>query len=219
MKYLKFLSLSMLLLIIVTSSCKKDDYNLDNSGSFQNPTSLDQKEGQTILGEQLEDPYALKNMKQAYSNLKSANSETPDVDIQPTHTYIRFLPKNEEEWTILKSDTSLVLYDYPLNYEIVNLGTYYHDPSLPDSAITYQYCVVPIGYVIPNVQNELLYEVYIPSEDDSTSLKSTNTGNKFLTDLEYESNRLTGNLPQNDNNLKSTNGFWSQWRPKGKIKG
>ncbi len=83
----------MLLLIIVTSSCKKDDYNLDNSGSFQNPTSLAQKEGQTILGEQLEDPYALKNMKQAYSNLKSANSETPDVDIQPTHTYIRFLPK------------------------------------------------------------------------------------------------------------------------------
>ena len=218
MKYLKFLSLSMLLLIIVTSSCKKDDYNLDNSGSFQNPTSLDQKEGQTILGEQLEDPYALKNMKQAYSNLKSANSETPDVDIQPTHTYIRFLPKNEEEWTILKSDTSLVLYDYPLNYEIVNLGTYYHDPSLPDSAITYQYCVVPIGYVIPNVQNELLYEVYIPSEDDSTSLKSTNTGNKFLTDLEYESNRLTGNLPQTDNNLKSTNGLWSQWRPKGTIK-
>lgn len=217
MKHLKFLITGMLAIILILTSCNKEDYNIDTPINKEN-SNVQQSEGLIVLGKQLDDPYALKNMKQAYSNLKSANSETPDIVIQPTHKYLRFLPKNEEEWEILKSDTSLVLYDYPLNYEIVNLGTYYHDPSLSDSAITYQYCVVPIGYVIPNVQNELLYEVYIPSEDDSTSLKSTNAGNQFLIDLEYESVRLTGNLSQTESNLKSTKGLLpSKWTPKGTI--
>ena len=48
-------------------------------------------------------------------------------------------------------------YDFPLDYEIINLGTYYHDPSLPVDAITWQYCVVPVGYVLPPVQSEVSF--------------------------------------------------------------
>lgn len=217
MKHLKFLIMGILALMLVFSFCKKENMDIDNPNDQENE-NVQQSEGLIVLGKQLEDPYALKNMKQAYSNLKSANSETPDIDIRSTHNYLRFLPKNEKEWATLKSDTSIVLYDYPLNYEIVNLGTYYHDPTLPDSAITWQYCVIPIEKSIPNVQNELLYEVYIPTEEDSTDMKSASVLKQFLIDLEFEANSLTGNLPKNETNLKSTNGLWSQWRPKGTIK-
>lgn len=122
--------------------------------------------------------------------------------------YMRFLPADNDEWDLLKEDTTLMLFDFPLDYEIKNLGTYYHDPSLPEDAITWQYCVLPIGYNIQNIQHELLYEVYIPGKD-----KNSKGIDNFLNDLEYESVNLTGNMPENDlNNTKGT------WTPKGIIK-
>ncbi len=143
MKYLKFLPVVLLTAIFVLSACTKDEFKPDplkekeslSKNYSKNNAAAQQNEGLIVLGNQLEDPYALKNMKKAYSNLKTANPSLPDVDIQPTHLYLRFLPSNEEEWGLLKSDTSLVLYDYPLNFEITNLGTYYQDPSIADSAI------------------------------------------------------------------------------------
>ncbi len=125
----------------------------------------------------------------------------------------------EEEWGILKSDTTIVWYDYPLDYEIINLGTTYHDPSLPENAITWQYCVVPVGYNMPDIQHELLYEVYIPEKDENTGLKSSATTKQFLLALEHESVKLTGNLSENENGFKSTTGLLpAEWTPKGTIK-
>ena len=219
----KNLIISCFLLLVATfttlfiSSCDKEENSIDNSVN-QTSSTAKQSEGLVVLGKQLEDPYAIKNMKLAYSNLKSTNSGAPDVDIKPTHYYLRFLPKNEEEWAILKSDTTFVLYDFPLDYEIEYFGTYYHDPSLPDTAITYQYCVLQIGHDIPSIQNELLYEVYIPEVDENENLKSSSAINQFLIDLEYESVWLTGNLTQGEINLKSTQGIMgSLWTPKGTI--
>ena len=218
MKHFQLLIASVLAMVFLLSSCKKDDYVLNTSKGEAN-LQAKQNEGLVVLGKQLEDPYSIKNMKQAYFNLKSVNAETPDLDIQPTHTYMRFLPKNEEEWGILKSDTTLVLYDFPLDYEITNLGTSYHDPSLPADAITWQYCVVPIGHTIPSILNEILYEVYIPSADGNSGLKSSSVMIQFLKDLEYESVKLTGNLPKNKAVLKSTLGLLpAEWTPKGTIK-
>jgi len=57
--------------------------------------------------------------------------------------YLRFLPKNEDEWQILKTDSNIVLYDFPLDYDIEVYGTYYHDPEISDSSITWQYTVIP----------------------------------------------------------------------------
>jgi hypothetical protein len=124
------------------------------------------------------------------------------------------LPKNEEEWALLKSDTTLLLYDFPLDYEIAEQGTYYHDPSLPQNAITWQYAVVPMDYKIPNIQHEILYEAFIPAHEDESMLKSSELD--FYDRLEEESFRITGNLPgpSEGNRLK---GLWSKWNPRGRI--
>jgi len=197
-------------------SCQ--DEILDNGSSQELSTNLIFDDDSIVLGDHIDDPYNIKNMEKAYTNLKSTNSETPNVEILPTHKYMRFLPQDEEEWDILKSDTAIVLYDFPLDYEIQDTGTFYHDPSLPDSAITWQYCVLPIDYKVPDIECELIYEVFIPDESDSTNLKYASISSDFFNELEYESYRLTNNLSSNDNAQKSTSGLWSQWRPKGTIK-
>jgi hypothetical protein len=214
MKHLKIVSTGILTIVIAFSACTKDEYTPDSIAKKENSNvehEIKNSNAQQSLGvgSPIEDPYALKNMKKAYSNLKTANPSLPDIDIQPTHLYMRFLPSSEEEWNLLKQDESLILYDFPLNIETESIGTYYHDPSLSETAITWQYCVVPIKHSIPNIPHELLYEVYIPDEDTNIS-KGTTEIDQLINDLEYESAIITGSI---------TKGILpSKWTPKGTIK-
>lgn len=134
----------------------------------------------TVLGQELQDPYRIDIMRQAYSNLTGAKEQ-----LQPTHLYMRFLPKNEDEYDALKYN-GLELFDIPLNYEIAQPGTHYHDPSLPAEAITWQYAVIPVGQAFPeNIEHELLYEAFIPDHDADGSKSG------LLERLEIEAMRLT----------------------------
>ncbi|MDA3892677.1 MAG: hypothetical protein PF517_13520 [Salinivirgaceae bacterium] len=212
MKKIKPLVEILLFFTIVLTSCEKEHFKSNHTFNQEN-SYFGSGKGLIVLGEKREDPYKLENMQKAYESLKSAESSSDkDKDkIKPTHKYIRFLPANETEWDILKSDTTLILYDFPLDYEIENMGTYYHDPTLPETSITWQYCVVPIKYKIPKIHNELIYEVYIPEEDNSNKSSELN---KVLNELEYESAKLTGNLPKN---IEKTKGLFDKWTPKGRI--
>jgi hypothetical protein len=203
-------------------SCEKDKLEQieSNSQNEEQPHKL--IDGMVVLGDKINDPYAIYNMKTAYSNLKSAGEGAPVDEIQPNKKYLRFLPKDEAEWDLLKSDTSFVLFDFPLDYEIEVYGTYYHDPELPDTAITWQYCVVPIDKEVPNIQHELLYEVFIPNFNTlelDTTLKSASVELNFYEQLVYESYKLTGNIEESDANLKSTKGLFKpkRWHPSGTI--
>ena len=100
------------------------------------------------LGKQLENPYSVENMKKALESLR-ANGRTEAIEITPTHLYLRFKPKNEEELSILKRDSTLILYDYPLDHEIEVMGNFYRNPALPPDQPTYQYCAVKVDKVLP----------------------------------------------------------------------
>lgn len=98
-----------------------------------------------ILGAKLQNPYSVANMKLASANLQVH----PDIlfpikpaDITTTHYYVRFKPQTEDELKILKENSTLVLYEYPLDYEIVENGSSYHDPSVPEDMPTYQYASI-----------------------------------------------------------------------------
>ena len=97
------------------------------------------------IGERLENPYSVKNMLKAYANLKDQPifSGLNESDIKATHYYVRFKPANENELKTLKQDPALVLYEYPLDYDIHEGGESYHDPAIPDSLPTYQYASIP----------------------------------------------------------------------------
>jgi len=180
------------------------------------------QEGMIQLGEKLNNPYTVENMRKAYQNITKhsqlKSSDITEADIEVTHFYVRFLPKSERELGILHHDTLLELFDYPLDYEMHEGGTYYHDPNIPDTAITWQYTVVEKEFVFPVLEYEVLAELFLPETMlDSKTLKSTEDWT-FWDELEVEALKMTGNYEEAPS-LKSTNGLIrKKWKPSGKIR-
>lgn len=116
-------------------------------------------EGATVLGQLHANPYAVENIRQAYNNLYN-----PDLSsLNPNYLYVRFLPQSTGDVKLLL-DEKLELWDFPLNYDIVSIGEYYHGPTITDSTYTWQYTVVPADFVFPSIQYEIIeqlaYQVY-----------------------------------------------------------
>ena len=203
---IKKLSFAFVLGLAVLAACKdepmlalEEQQNVE-AQEFNNNLPSD---GMMVLGQELQDPYKLSNMQQAYANITGAKAQ-----LQPTHRYMRFLPKNEEELYLLKN---IDLFDFPLHYEIIQNGDCYHDPELPAEAITWQYAVIPIDTRIPeNIQQELIYEVFIPNYDTDGSKSG------LLEAIEDEAIRLCGYSDMLQQN--ASKGLFSKWTPSGTIK-
>ena len=71
------------------------------------------------------------------------------------------MPNSFEEYARL-DDYDLDLLDFPIHYKIAEEGDYYHDPSIPEDKITWQYTVVDPDFIFPNIQYEVLEELIIP---------------------------------------------------------
>ena len=126
----------------------------DDSGRFPDEGL---QHGMIQLGEKLDDPYTVENMQKALVNVYGTKAER--VDITATDHYVRFLPKDNDEYMALQ-ESGLYLLDHPMDYSIVKEGDYYQDPEVGDNAITWQYAVVPKDFELPEgVEVEYLDEV------------------------------------------------------------
>ena len=138
-----------------------------------------------VLGDRLDDPYSVSNVEAALVSLYP--SKAGRVDLKPTDIYVRFLPRNETEYDRLVS-AGIHLTDHPLDYEIVREGDYYHDPTLDEDAITWQYAVLKPDFSIPaGVPYEMLDECYIA---DNAVTRAEDVDWEAV---EQEAFRLTGN--------------------------
>ena len=220
MKKNSLIPLLILVFVVILSSCQKEEqYQIEGSEepldkAFYNPESV------TILGKQLENPYSVDNMTKALEKLKANNklksASTEGIEIETTHLYVRFLPKSEQELDILKQDTLLDIYDYPLDYEIISEGVSYHDPSLPDTVITWQYTVVSPEYQFPEITYETLAELFIMEEDEDSIITKSASVNYFdWVLLENKALELTGNLNEESNTTLTLKA--NKWRPAGRI--
>ena len=136
------LRLTILFIILFLFSCQKDKPMQTSNNGKGIPIQL---------GKKYNNPYSINNMKQAYSNIyhryqyRTINAvptpEQIDSIIVSTNTYIRVLPTNEEDFELLREDSLTEYVDFPLDFTLSE-GNYYHDPSLADSVITWQYAVV-----------------------------------------------------------------------------
>jgi len=137
-----------------------------------------------VLGERLENPYKTENIQAAYSALYPTKART---DIETNKLYVRFLPKNDEEFRTLEK-CGLDLIDHPLDYRIEKEGDWYHDPDIAGEAITWQYAVVPKGFIFPEgIDYELVDECYVVDETTKSS-----DGIDWEA-VEREAYRITGN--------------------------
>mgnify|MGYP006079138509 CR=1 FL=1 len=197
--------MSFLALLVFTTNCRKET---DYTNYLGNSNSTFAEKEMIVLGKQLENPYSIENMQEAYNNLKGNGQTESGGNLTPTHLYIRYLPADEDELQILLGDEDLELFDYPLDYEMEEGGISYHDPNLPDSAITWQYTAVEIGYSFANVEYEIIDSLVIPEFYDEESFTPV-----FLNQLEEEAFKITGNLKEGMFTSRS-----GKWTPSGTIR-
>lgn len=105
-----------------------------------------------------------------------------------------------------------------MDYEIIEAGTHFYDPSVPLGAPTFQYVSLPIDKRIPDeVDYEILENLFIPDEEKDSSLPNGRIASPELIDLLVEESlRLTGNLDDSENSSNARVQS-SSWRPAGRI--
>lgn len=173
----------LFLALALASACNKGDFSSDYPEDERTGEALGHDE--IVLGVKLDDPYSVANVTKALQSLYPTKAGR--VDVTPTDVYVRFLPKNEDEYARLK-ELDIDLMDHPLDYQIVRDGDYYSDPTLPEGSITWQYCVVPKDFSLPkDITHEILDDCFIPDN------ASTRADWVDWEAVEAESYRLTGN--------------------------
>ena len=209
---LPFLALSF-------ASCEDEEAFDSDVGSSQSKREMGIKEGEIRLGEKINSPVTLRNMQRAADSLAQRNGMVlrSATQLEATHLYVRFLPKDSAEYELLVGDTLLDPTPYPWDYELTE-GDSYHDPSLPWDAYQWQYTVVPAEHDLGKyeIDYEVLEELYMPNEmfeeGGSSSLRSSNEESNFLKDLLNESVRQ--NAPDQMDQTETLR----KWTPTATIK-
>ena len=172
----------MLVPLLMLAACERDEH----TGSSRAPLT-EVEHGMIQLGEKLDDPYTVENMRAALAKVYPTKADR--IDITATDLYVRFLPEDDEQMTTLRK-LGLNLTDHPVDYRIVREGDYYQDPEVGDNAITWQYAVVPHDFTFPaGIRKEVLDECYISEHDPVTR---ADPDIDWLS-VEQEAFRLTGN--------------------------
>ena len=127
----------------------------------------------TVLGRRLTgSPYSLSTMQQAAMNLYGNSN-----GITVNKKYVRFKPADYDQLQQL-TQLDLELFDYPLDYEVVQEGEYYNQ-GLPPNEIPWYYTVVEPQFTPPaGIAYEVLASLHVPDSD---------------LNLENEAFRITGN--------------------------
>lgn len=126
------------------------------------------------FAQKLNNPYTIENMTKAVDSIKAklAAGGLGDLDaevfqnleVRPTHYYVQFSPIDEKQESTLKRDSTMVLSDYPLDYEFSD-AFFKTRPDLTNRKIPHYYVAVPVDKKLPTeVPHKILEELFIPEE-------------------------------------------------------
>ena len=200
----------LLAVAVMAFSCQK----METEPSPQQATPQDQDPFANAPRQ--ENPYTVATMQRALQQLQSKNGNAyPEAKIQATHYYIKFTPKDEREYDILKTDSLLDLYKYPLDVEDWVIKDILR--SLPErNTPPVFWAAVKVNHPLPQgCPYEILERLYIPHEDKTEDDGKHSTQSLAFADaLEDEAFRLTGHLDPQTETAKAAR----RWRPAGTIK-
>lgn len=191
-------------------------------------------------------PYTVTNMQLALNNLKEKISmkeitigkgfQFDQKEIKTTHLYIKFSPQNLQQEAILKRDSTLIVFDYPLEFE--HSHAYYSTVGYNlTREIPEYYCSVPVDKILPEgVPYQVIDKLYLPEEDpyfdppkekESTPTHKNSILNKddLFTHLLIEAYTLTGNEAELLGETSYSKGdddtnYWiigQKWNPEGTV--
>lgn len=124
------------------------------------------------VGTMRSNPYSVTNMRKAYAALYSTRTEFEESELEDiipvTDLYVRFLPKDMEDFSILEA-RGVTLIDSPLvSYEAEEESCEEAEEESAGGLITWQYAVVPNGFVFPDdIEYQILDECFIPEDGGS----------------------------------------------------
>lgn len=131
--------------------CVTDQEAVSSADSILKPTLL----GAQLIGL----PYSVSIMQQAYQLVYGSSTQAVE-----NSWYMRFRPTTYDQLTLLE-DQDIDLFDYPLDYEIVQEGDYYDDGVTGAESIPWLYAVVPNNFVTPpGITSELLQRIHVPDD-------------------------------------------------------
>ncbi len=174
----------MIIMASLLVSCGKDEMRTSHRLDYE--YGRDIPHGKIVLGDVLPNPYTTENMTKALMSLYPTKADR--VDVKTTNLYVRFLPEDEKDFDLLKSLVSDLM-DHPLDHDILVEGDWYHDPTVEEGKVTWQYAVVPPDFKFPDMRYEVIDECYIAENDPGTRADGID-----WEAVEMESYRLTGNL-------------------------
>lgn len=199
----KLWSIAFLALTLFFCSCQKQELPNEDNPNLQNSSlggrtvdNIPFREGaNTILGDSKQNPYTVKNMTAAWQDLLNRGIKTnAETNVYTSHYYVKFKPKNSDEYEILHEDSTLALSDLPIESTVTLNGDYYHDPSLPDSVPTYQYTAVKVDYQFPKgIDYQILDNLYIPEQDAAFNYENGGSEDCFVDKLLNQAYLQTGN--------------------------
>lgn len=177
---------------IMTSCLKEEVEELPQMNSSKGST-----EGIT-LGKRIENAYSITNMQRACRQLQDEGVISNDYRIEASHLYVCFSNLDTASLNYLIEDTSLVLFNYPLDYELIGEGMY-----IPADGTDTIYTVVPIDYDFNGITHKVIEYCFIPKGNHPKATDRL---------IEERSLILTGDIEEgNDNPSKG-------WKiPKGRI--
>ena len=197
----------------------------------------------------LQNPYTVENMQRAldsvrakvnrgvynYKPTKRTADFLEDFEIYGTHKYVKFVPNNDDEYNAMKQDSTLILFDYPLDYDFPD--SYFADraDNATGNELVEYYTTVALDRTLPSgVSKQDLAELYIPENDprfdaiDVAPLTRETTITNledFLHHLLFEAYNNTGNLSKiEDGMIQDPNSqqriwvFGRRWTPSGRIR-
>ena len=175
--FMKKLFYLIALVVFTLTSCDKNEVESNLNGENNIATESGKRSIRpVILGERKENPFSLENMKIALDTLKQMVRESDqtafkakavdEIELETTDLYVRFLPQDSTQYKQLMNDTTLTLFDFPLDYEIKQSGDYYQDPTLK-KPFTWYYTTVKPSYTPPvGIKYEILENLFIAEHSE-----------------------------------------------------
>ncbi|HEX2616293.1 MAG TPA: hypothetical protein VHL57_02060, partial [Flavobacteriales bacterium] len=158
-----------LLFGIALSGCRQEPVVEPGGGSTDvlHAKYVDDPEGETVLGEERENPFTTRNMTRALSELRASGVEVPsNVYVRTTHHYVRYRPQTWEQYVQLHMDQEHIFFDHPLDREVETPGNHYHDPEISEDMPEYQYAALGEDFVLENgIPYDVLADLYLPELD------------------------------------------------------
>jgi hypothetical protein len=149
-------------------SCKKDKFSpITQSEPGNQVVTQINLEQQTVLGKKLKNPFAIENMRAAYTELTGYRSS----NLEPNKLYVRFLPKNVDERMSLEG-RDLIFETVPIDREIDSYGDFYQDPETEHLGTTWIYTTVDLDFSFNNVEYQILDSLFLTdkAEDNRTDI-------------------------------------------------